>query len=64
MKISINEGQSVFFELEIDGRLYPDADDYWDGNHLKTVVRFAIPAFTGSFLTNFITVDLQGSMIR
>ncbi|CAH0177447.1 hypothetical protein SRABI27_01760 [Pedobacter sp. Bi27] len=59
MKISINESQSEFVEFEIEGKPYPYADDYWDGNHLKTYINLAIPAFKGAFVTNLQSFELS-----
>ncbi|MBL4677311.1 MAG: hypothetical protein JKY70_14065 [Mucilaginibacter sp.] len=58
MNIYIGDYQSESFKIDIEGKLYPNAADYWDGNYLKALILFEIPGFSGRFHTNIRTFEL------
>jgi hypothetical protein len=50
--IRVGGEKADYLSVQLLGRAYPDVDDYWDGNWLRTEVEFAVGGFRGRVACN------------
>ena len=50
MEVTV-KGETTKIVIEVQERAYPDSNDYWDGNWLKTNLEIHIPGVHASFPT-------------
>lgn len=56
----IQQSGNTYVKLNVAGRIYPNTNDYWDGNWLKSEIEINSYGFKGVYGTNLRADDFKG----